>query len=734
MGVDVNFISLRHQIIKEAVTKPAFIESLKVKYGEDPNFVTKTQNKDGEEVISINKDAVILINKFYGYNKELSSINQASTDYSDLIENLPSTWGDAANLMGKYIGDMSADPTKAGLISLGLKEEDLVNGEVRAWLEDRYIKNKGSEVQPISEAIGTVKEYIASKDAILNKIKTDEGLRKELEDRDFNEDRLRKPLSLSVDHMVSILNQYKHGGKTTIKTVGVEIRAGENIGKVGGWNLWLPQTQETSAKIAGYDDTTKDPKTTWCTARTKGSNLFYHYISRGDILAFLFYIIRDNPAETEDWLSMGWVGNLSEGLSSIKPVYSIDGGMTVDRDNKGLSEGDFRRILGSDFETIFRIMKDKMVELEGKNPATKELEPYASNFSLFKKDLWSKSTEERRDFANIILEMNPTDEVRGLATLTAYPESIISREYSSKPWAKPYLDLAAKRVAEKNPQYILQYKGEPWAKPYLDLAAKRVIEEEPQYILQYSGDPWAEEYLPLAAKRVIEKDPRYILQYHREPWAEKYLPLAAKIVAEKEPQWILRYNGEPWAKPYLPLAAKRVAEKEPQYILRYHKKPWAEEYFPLAAKRVAEEEPDIILYYPWEPWAKPYLPLAAKRVMEKDPIKFLIEFIQYAKEKWAAPSLNEAINLVIKEDPESFLRNYSEQYWATEKRDSLNGKSYNDLAIKFLKTEEENEEYDKYVTTERMKKRSNFTEMKLNILKSTLNKIGINISFDLIKL
>ena len=147
-------ISLRHQIIKEAVTKPAFIESLKIKYGEDPNFIIKTQNKDGGEIFDINKDAVILINKFYGYNKELSSINQASTDYSTLIDNLPSTWADAADLMGKYIAVGSVDPTKAGLISLGLKEEDLVNKEVRAWLEDRYIKNKGSEVQPISEAIG----------------------------------------------------------------------------------------------------------------------------------------------------------------------------------------------------------------------------------------------------------------------------------------------------------------------------------------------------------------------------------------------------------------------------------------------------------------------------------------------------------------------------------------------------------------------------------------------------
>ncbi len=708
----MNFISLRHQIIKEAVTKPAFIESLKVKYGEDPNFVTKTQNKNGEEVININKDAVILINKFYGYNKELSSINQASTDYSYLIENLPSTWGDAADLMSKYIGDMSADPTKAGLISLGLKEEDLVNGEVRAWLEDRYIKNKGSEVQPISEAVGTVKEYIASKDAILNKIKTDEGLRKELEDRDFNEDRLRKPLSLSVDHMVSILNQYKQGGKTTIKTVGVEIRAGENIGKVGEWNLWLPQTQETSAKIAGYDDTTKDPKTTWCTARTKGSNLFYHYISRGDTLAFLFYIIKDNPAEKEDWLSMGWMGNGREGLSSIKPVYSINGGMTVDRDNKGLSGGDFQRILGSDFETIFRIMKDKMVELEGKNPATKELEPYASNFSLFKKDLWSKSTEERRDFANIILEMNPTDEVRGLATFTADPIDIL--RYHSEPWAKPYLPLAAERIAETYPKDFLKYHMEPWAKDYLPLAAKIVAEKDPEYILEYHLEPWAEPYLSLAAERAAEENPTVITRYFSEPWAKEYLPLATKRIVEDYPAYILASHSSPWAEPYLSLAVERVMEKNPEYILDYYGQDWAKDYFNLAIKIVMEEDPGYILRHQRRGWAEPYLDLAANRVAEENPM-YLLNY--YGDEEWAATHLNKAINIVIKKDPEAFLKNYSKTHWGVSKRDFLGGESYNDLAIKFL-----------------MVKRSNFTEMKLNILKSTLNKIGINISFDLIKL
>ena len=724
-------ISLRHQIIKEAVTKPAFIESLKIKYGEDPNFIIKTQNKDGGEIFDINKDAVILINKFYGYNKELSSINQASTDYSTLIDNLPSTWADAADLMGKYIAVGSVDPTKAGLISLGLKEEDLVNKEVRAWLEDRYIKNKGSEVQPISEAIGTVKEYIASKDAILNKIKTDEGLRKELEDRDFNEDRLRKPLSLSVDHMVSILNQYKHGGKTTIKTVGVEIRAGENIGKVGEWNLWLPQTQETSAKIAGYDDNTKEPKTTWCTARTKGSNLFYHYISRGNILAFLFYIIKDNPVEIEDWLSMGWMGNGGGGLSSIQPVYSRDGGMTVDRNNKGLSEGDFRRILGSDFETIFRIMKDKMVELEGKNPATKELEPYASNFSLFKKDLWSKSTEERSDFANIILQMNPTDEVRGLATLAADPISIL-RDYSSEPWAEPYLDSAAKVVAKDAPKDFLRYHSEPWAKRYLSLAAERAAEKDPKYILEYHSEPWAEPYLKLAAKRVAEESPEYIVSYHSEPWAKEYLPLATKRIVEENPEYILASHSEPWAESYLDLAVERVMEKNPEYILDYYGQDWAKDYFKLAIKIVMEENPAYILRRRSRGWAEPYLDLAANRVAEENPIHFLN---YYGDEEWAAPHLNKAINVLIKEDPEAFLKNYSETYWGVRKRKFLGGESYNDLAIKLLKDKGNNEQYNKYVKKEGMvKKRSDLAEIKVNILKSALSKIGINISLDLIKL
>lgn len=164
-------------------------------------------------------------------------------------------------------------------------------------------------------------------------------------------------------------------------------------------------------------------------------------------------------------------------------------------------------------------------------------------------------------------------------------------------------------------------------------------------------------------------------------------------------------------------------------------KPILTPLFPIAAKSILDENPTYLLYYDSKPWAKPYLDLAAKGVAEKDPISFLIE---YSRKEWAAPHI---IDLVIKEDPESFLKNYSEEDWSREQRTFLRGKSYNDLAIKLLKDEEENEQYDKYFRNDKyfrtkgmVEKRSDLAEIKINILKSALSKIGINISLDLIKL
>ena len=541
------------EIVKRAVALQYFMDSLKKKWENDPDFMESKSNVSGESIKEIKREAIALISKFYGY-KDLKSIHATSEDYASLILNLPNSWKEASQLMESEVKLKSADPTKSKLISLGIKEEDLTNKEVVAWLEDRYIKNKGSEIHPILEGLETIKEYVSSKDPLLAKLKVDDGLKKELEDRGFGEDSLKNPLNLSLDNMIQILNQYKHGGKTTIRTVGVEIRPSERVDKVGEWNIWLPQTQETSAKIAGYDDVTKDPKTTWCTGRTKGSNLFYHYISRGQIISFLFYIIKDNPVEIEDWLSLGLVGDKNRGIDSIRPEFSgRNGGITVSRDNRGLYESDFKRILGDSWEEIFKKIKSKIVELGGENPATAELKRYAKNLSLFKREFWNKSEEEREDFSEIILQLDPSSEVSfflGKISAEKDPEYAL-RHYSNDGWAnekredlgnKTLMEYAGKIHADKAPEYFLMsFSYEDWAnekredlgnQTFVEYTRKKIAEKNPEYVLRhYSNNGWAnekEEYLnnqtlmEYAGKIFAKQDPMLFLWFFSwEEWSNK---------------------------------------------------------------------------------------------------------------------------------------------------------------------------------------------------------------------
>ena len=91
-------------IIKEALSKPAFIESLKMKYGNDPDFMIKEEGKEP----AISKDAVILINKYYGY-KKLNGLNQLSEGYSSFIQDLPDRWELAKEFMEGEIDSLSQE-------------------------------------------------------------------------------------------------------------------------------------------------------------------------------------------------------------------------------------------------------------------------------------------------------------------------------------------------------------------------------------------------------------------------------------------------------------------------------------------------------------------------------------------------------------------------------------------------------------------------------------------------
>jgi ribosomal protein S17E len=465
-----------------------------------------------------------------------------------------------------------------------------LNEDYLSWLHQRYIENKtksGEIVHPIEEALVTLGKF----PSIQNKYKTSAEFKEKVEKAGYNEEAGYKDISsiqnLTLDQMEKIISL--DISRPSIKVEGVEIKEEEFLGKFGEWNLWIPHTKETSAKIAGYDED-YNPKTDWCTGRTRGSNLFYSYIGRGDIPAFLFYIIKDNPSDDEDWLSLGYIshGNI------LAPDFSGEyGGLSVNRVNEGLTEYDYSRILGDSWNSIKlkieeELEKHKVVEGgEEKyvSPARSLIKAMAKNVEEFKKELHPKSNAEKKDFIKVIMDSDPSEDVLKVCgnTLARIDPKYFLGSFSDKPWAKDYLKLAAEKLAEIDPRYFLsRYSYESWAKDYLKLAAEKLAEIDPRYFLSsFSDKPWAEPYIDLAAEIVVEKDPKYFLNnFSNKSWAEAYIGLAAKILAEKYPEYFLSFSYKPWAKPDLiDLAAKILAEKYPEYFLEYFSdKPWAKSH------------------------------------------------------------------------------------------------------------------------------------------------------------
>jgi hypothetical protein len=168
---------------------------------------------------------------------------------------------------------------------------------------------------------------------------------------------------------------------------------GDRVGKFGTWNLWMPTTRERSCSIAGYDPVTLEPKTVWCTARTAGSNLFYNYTASSQEVV-LFYIIKDKPKLREDWLAVGFVKG--------EPQWGKDGGLSVDRSNKGLTPARLRSALGPDYDEIMRAMENKISSMEGKHPAREKIKDAARSAEAFRYLIKGVSAQEALELMEIV--------------------------------------------------------------------------------------------------------------------------------------------------------------------------------------------------------------------------------------------------------------------------------------------------------------------------------------------
>ena len=63
--------------------------------------------------------------------------------------------------------------------------------------------------------------------------------------------------------------------------------------------------------------------------------------------------------------------------------------------------------------------------------------------------------------------------------------------FSDKPWAEPYIDVAAREVVKKNPLYFLIYfSHKSWVQPYIDEAVKEAAKKDPELFLKKLADKY----------------------------------------------------------------------------------------------------------------------------------------------------------------------------------------------------------------------------------------------------
>jgi hypothetical protein len=235
------------------------------------------------------------------------------------------------------------------------------NPQYLQWIQ----KRRGEE--PVEDIIGVVQSFDAAKQRLKAKkmspdiyaYKTPAVLRQALEDLGGSKGEERRRLK---------------DEETTY------------LGEFGDWIVAMPHTRESSCQLG--------KGTTWCTAATQSQNLFLSYVARKNNSIVLYYVMKKGADPRQDptsKLSVGFVGG--------KPVFRGNyGGVTVDAANNGLTYERFKKILGDQALPALRAMEAHADSIEGKHPATKQMEEIAKDPVAFEKAIANMGKEEKLDF------------------------------------------------------------------------------------------------------------------------------------------------------------------------------------------------------------------------------------------------------------------------------------------------------------------------------------------------
>ena len=307
------------------------------------------------------------------------------------------------------------------------------------WLADRYLRKKYPVYDSLPDVLPLVSEFESKAKAISEKylsavksednkqFKTAVDLAFPPESRGWqNPSDATKMSSSDLSLLLSLYRRKKQRYDVDRSDVSWQK---DKVGQFGPWSLYFPTSQENSINIAGADPVTLKPYTTWCTARTDGSNLFYQYVASEDII---FYAIDESKPATDPHsrISLGYTKNhedededRDEDRDEDKTMRLYAGGengsITVDAKNDGLVMSDLKRIFGEHLAPINDAALRVINRHGEKHPSNKILDDAAKDVTKFKKILSNLSDREAGWMVGCILGKrhgrSPSSEVLAFA-------------------------------------------------------------------------------------------------------------------------------------------------------------------------------------------------------------------------------------------------------------------------------------------------------------------------------
>jgi hypothetical protein len=183
-----------------------------------------------------------------------------------------------------------------------------------------------------------------------------------------------------------------------------------------------------------------------------GSNLFYNYVGDFDSDMTLFYIIRDDPKQNQDWLSLGFINGEPE-------LSSEDGGISVDRANNGLTPQKLKAVLRQHHDEIMRILTEKNKSLGGQHPARQKVKDAARSVAALRYLTQGLSKTDATDLKTLVLK-EPEIDLEVLQILASDEEAgVRSAVAANQSTSAEVLQILASDEAEFIRNYAMQELG-----------------------------------------------------------------------------------------------------------------------------------------------------------------------------------------------------------------------------------------------------------------------------------